>query len=143
MLHCEPGSRYPLCINPVRPRNRDIQSGYIPYARGCLGRVTVAGCFLYRISLMRVDVWPRLTRRTGEGELLWRIIMDTQEIERPEIVTDEHLEYLDELRASGVTNMYGAPKYIQQEFDFSFDDACKIVSYWMKTFSQRKTKQTP
>jgi len=32
--------------------------------------------------------------------------------ERPEIVTDEHLDYLDELRESGVTNMFGAGAYL-------------------------------
>ena len=37
--------------------------------------------------------------------------------ERPVLVTDEHLEYLDGLRDSGVTNMYGAGRYLEQWFD--------------------------
>lgn len=38
-------------------------------------------------------------------------------MEKPEIVTEEHLEYLDDLRASGVTNMFAAAGYIQRQFE--------------------------
>ena len=57
--------------------------------------------------------------------------------ERPEFVTDEHLEYLDELRESGVTNMYGAGAYIERDFELSQDESRKVVTYWMHTFSER------
>lgn len=53
---------------------------------------------------------------------------------RPDYVTDAHLEFLDELRESGVTNMWGSPAYIRQEFGFDEDTAFGIFSYWMKTF---------
>ncbi len=55
---------------------------------------------------------------------------------RPENVTDEHLEFLDDLRESGVTNMFGAGAYVQDEFDVSRDEAGDILSYWMKTFGK-------
>ena len=55
-------------------------------------------------------------------------------MERPEFVTDEHLEYLDELRESGVTNMYGAGTYLQRVFGLEQKVARDILSYWMKTF---------
>ena len=55
-------------------------------------------------------------------------------VERPEIVEDDHLDYLDTLRESGVTNMYGAPAYIEQAFDLDRRNAKKIVQYWMDTF---------
>lgn len=54
--------------------------------------------------------------------------------ERPEFVTDEHLEYLDELRESGDTNMWGASRYVEEEFEMNHDTAGKILLYWMKTF---------
>jgi len=38
-------------------------------------------------------------------------------IERPECVMDEHLDYLDELRDSGITNMFGAWPYLMSMFD--------------------------
>lgn len=54
--------------------------------------------------------------------------------ERPEIVEEEHLLFLDELRDSGATNMFGAPAYVEQEFDVSSTDAKAITLYWMETF---------
>jgi hypothetical protein len=57
---------------------------------------------------------------------------------RPMIVTDEHLEYLDNLRESGDTNMFGARPYLQAEFPtLSVKDASLILSYWMKTFGEK------
>lgn len=64
------------------------------------------------------------------------------EIERPDFVKDKHLEYLDDLRDSGITNMYGAPPYVQRAFRMSREKAVATVSYWMKTFSTRHAKRT-
>lgn len=61
--------------------------------------------------------------------------------ERPSFVTDEHLEYLDELRASGDTNMFGARPYLMSEFPaLGPDKAGKVLSYWMKSFGERHPK---
>ncbi len=57
-------------------------------------------------------------------------------IQRPECCDDEHLEYLDVLRKSGQTNMFGAAWHIQTEFDVSRYEARKIVVYWMRTYGQ-------
>jgi hypothetical protein len=54
--------------------------------------------------------------------------------QRPDFVADEHLEYLDDLRESGVTNMFGSPAYVADEFGIEWKLARKIVSYWMETF---------
>jgi|GEM_PF-2961214 len=40
---------------------------------------------------------------------------DQQEDARPSYVTDTHLEFLDVLRESGVTNMFGSAPFLQQE----------------------------
>ena len=53
---------------------------------------------------------------------------------KPEIVTDEHLDYLDDLRESGVTNMFGATPYVQKRFGLERKDASEILGYWMDTF---------
>ena len=58
-------------------------------------------------------------------------------MEKPEIVTEEHLIYLDDLRESGVTNMFGAGQYLEDDFGLSRDEAREILTYWMKTFSER------
>jgi hypothetical protein len=58
-------------------------------------------------------------------------------IDRPVFVKDEYLAYLDELRESGQTNMYGAVPYLEDEFGFSKQDAILVLSYWMKSFEER------
>jgi len=55
---------------------------------------------------------------------------------RPEYVTIEHLLYLDELRESGETNMFGATSYIVDEFEVKKDLAMKILRYWMESFGK-------
>lgn len=62
------------------------------------------------------------------------------DVTRPEIVTDEHLEYLDDLRESGVTNMFSAGSYVKRDFGVTNQEAGSIVGYWMDTFSERHAK---
>ena len=56
---------------------------------------------------------------------------------KPEIVTDEHLTYLDSLRESGVTNMFGAGRYVESQFGLTRNEAKDVVLYWMVTFESR------
>ena len=59
-------------------------------------------------------------------------------MEKPNFVTDEHLVFLDELRESGKTNMFGAGSYILGEFpDLTKIQAKEILIYWMKSFVER------
>ena len=53
---------------------------------------------------------------------------------RPDIVKDEYLAYLDDLRDAGATNMFGAGSYLQEEFGLEKRDARTILYYWMETF---------
>ena len=58
--------------------------------------------------------------------------------ERPEFCTDEYLEYLDELRESGDTNMYGAGAWLLDAFpELSKTECSAILGYWMESFSER------
>lgn len=57
---------------------------------------------------------------------------------RPTIVHDMHLEFLDELRESGDTNMFGASPYIREAFDVTKAEAATILTYWMKTFPREE-----
>jgi hypothetical protein len=59
---------------------------------------------------------------------------------RPEFVTDERLQFLDELRESGEINMFGAAPYLSNIFDLSEQEARKTLTYWMQTFGTRKDK---
>ena len=58
-------------------------------------------------------------------------------MDRADFVCDEHLEFLDELRESGVTNMFGARSYLLREFpELEKQDAGDILKYWMQTFGK-------
>lgn len=60
---------------------------------------------------------------------------------RPEFVTDEHLEYLDKLRESGDTNMFGACPYLMGAFPaLGRQKATTTLIYWMQTFESRHKK---
>jgi len=54
---------------------------------------------------------------------------------------NEYLEYLDDLRESGITNMFGATPYLVDEFNLTNSVARNFLSYWMKTFSERHKKE--
>jgi hypothetical protein len=57
---------------------------------------------------------------------------------RPKLVTDEHLHYLDDLRDSGATNMFGAGAYLEAEFGLLKMEAKHILAYWMDSYIERK-----
>ena len=48
----------------------------------------------------------------------------------------EEFEYLNTLRESGVTNMFGASPYLQQAFDISKNEAKTILALWMNSFKE-------
>ena len=45
--------------------------------------------------------------------------------------------FLDELRDSGVTNMFGAAPYIVEEFGVTRQEAKDLLLNWMQTFDER------
>jgi len=51
-----------------------------------------------------------------------------------------YFDFLDDLRASGDTNMFGAAPYLVDAFDLSNQDARHILGRWMKTFGARNPK---
>ena len=62
---------------------------------------------------------------------------DKPQRDRPPDCTDEVLLYLDELRESGDTNMYGAGPYLVEEFGCDRATSHLWLAYWMETFSAR------
>jgi len=56
-------------------------------------------------------------------------------MERPAYCQDKHLEFLDNLRESGITNMLGARPYIVKAYPkLDINKAGEILAYWMETF---------
>lgn len=47
---------------------------------------------------------------------------------------EEMFEYLDVLRETGVTNMFGASPYLQQAFGIEHREAKIILLEWMKSY---------
>jgi len=45
-------------------------------------------------------------------------------------------KYLNVLRHSGITNMYGAGPYIQETFGVTKYDAQRFLIHWMKNFTE-------
>ena len=52
-------------------------------------------------------------------------------------IKTEWLYYLDDLRESGVTNMFGAAPFLVDVFGLQARDARKVLVYWMETFEVR------
>ena len=52
-------------------------------------------------------------------------------------LAEEVFPYLDELRESGVTNMYGAHQYVMEDFSMDKAMAIKLVQAWMETFKEK------
>ena len=45
--------------------------------------------------------------------------------------------FLDDLRESGVVNMFGASSFVQEEFDVNRSEAKNYLTAWMDTFAER------
>ena len=46
----------------------------------------------------------------------------------------QYFEYLNDLRDSGVTNMFGAAVYLQRDFGLSRQESRDILLKWMQSF---------
>jgi len=60
---------------------------------------------------------------------------------RPDECTDDVLKFLDALRDSGVTNMWGAGTYVEEEFNVSKSVAKDCLLYWMASFGARHPEE--
>jgi hypothetical protein len=52
------------------------------------------------------------------------------------VLTKEYKDYLDNLRDSGETNMFGAGRYLEAEFGLDKREAREVLSKWMKSFAK-------
>jgi hypothetical protein len=58
--------------------------------------------------------------------------------EELDALKEEVFVYLDRLRSSGVTNMFGASPYVHDEFPLlTKQEARTVLGEWMRTFSER------
>lgn len=50
---------------------------------------------------------------------------------------DIYFEYLDDLRDSGATNMYGAVPYLVEKFGLSMSEATAVLVQWMESYPNK------
>lgn len=49
-------------------------------------------------------------------------------------LSNSYKQFLDDLRESGETNMFGATAYIMEEFGLTRHAATEVVNTWMKEY---------
>lgn len=50
---------------------------------------------------------------------------------------EKYFKYLDWLRETGITNMFGAAPYLEEAFGISRKEAREVLGEWMRTFEER------
>jgi len=66
-------------------------------------------------------------------------------MENTRLATDaerEALEFLNELRITGVTNMFGAGPFIEAEFGVTRQEAARLLNLWMANFNEEGNYET-
>lgn len=53
----------------------------------------------------------------------------------------EYFNYLEDLRRSGITNMFGAAPYLAEEFDLEMNHAREILCAWMENYDREDYKE--
>lgn len=61
--------------------------------------------------------------------------------ERPALVTDKHLKFLDELRLSGEGNMHSESASLMRWFGLTIGEARTVLKYWMDSFAERHPEE--
>ena len=51
-------------------------------------------------------------------------------------IVEKVYTYLDDLRESGVTNMFGAGPYVEEAFDIPESEARELLIGWMEAYSK-------
>lgn len=66
---------------------------------------------------------------------IYTSLIGRRSLEREKFILDEHLEYLNELRESGETNMVGALPFLTSRYpELNKQEARKVLEHWMRTF---------
>jgi hypothetical protein len=57
-------------------------------------------------------------------------------------IKKEYLIYLDNLKESGIVNMFGAADYLRRAYPkLGIHEASAILVHWMKTYSERHPRE--
>ncbi len=50
----------------------------------------------------------------------------------------DYFQFLDNLKESGIANMFGATPYLEKAFDLDKKEAQKILIEWMEQYTDKK-----
>ena len=78
-----------------------------------------------------------VTLTVVEFKTLTNLVASFSYAEVNEMLEDKHFKYLDQLRDSAVTNMYGTRPYLMKEFGLTRIEAQSTLRKWMNTFEER------
>ena len=53
---------------------------------------------------------------------------------------EEYYMFLEDLKLSGITNMYGATPYLEEAFDISRNKASAVLLEWMQNYEELAEK---
>ena len=59
-------------------------------------------------------------------------------LEEYNVEEKEVFDFLENLRESGVTNMFGASPYLSEQFGFDIREAKKVLVYWFNNYDKYK-----
>jgi len=83
-----------------------------------------------RPSIGKKEIASKVVALLVEGE---KYLREIDKMVRPDFVQDEYLEYLDELKKSGNTNMLDARQHLMSEYlELTEKYARGICSYWRR-----------
>lgn len=83
-----------------------------------------------RPSIGKKEIASKVVALLVEGE---KYLREIDKMARPDFVQDEYLEYLDELKKSGNTNMLDARQHLMSEYlELTEKYARGICSYWRR-----------
>jgi len=68
-------------------------------------------------------------------------VMNESKKRANEVEQAEVSSFLDELRESGATNMFGAGQFVEKAFGLSKEEARGFVTYWMENFGNESKKK--
>lgn len=96
--------------------------------------------FIRRVGLQGLAVAVTMADRSITDEL--GLAQEKQQMadlsERPSFCKDSYLQYLDDLRENGVTNVSGVGQYLSETFpELSRERAKAVSTYWTETFGAR------
>ena len=63
---------------------------------------------------------------------------NTARLQESHVSLDDMLDYLDDLRAGGTINMFGARPHLQAAFGLTTQESKEVHKEWMETFGKRE-----